>query len=135
MPSEVPEGVRCASYTHARRHPMVLGRIAGWTPPFQLTVTQIAVLLGSFFGLVWTWELWAGLLPSGAATAVALGVPTGATWAVRRVRVEGRSLPRALLGWLQLAVTPTAGTVAGRPARAGGRRTAGGRIYLAAGEP
>jgi hypothetical protein len=107
----------CATYTHARRHPMVLGRIAGWTPPFQLTISQIGVLLASFLGLVWTWDLWARWLPGGMATAVVLGVPSAAAWAARRARVEGRSLPRAAVGFAQLLSTPRDGVAGGRPFR------------------
>jgi hypothetical protein len=32
----------CATYTHARRHPMVLGNIGGWTPPWQLKLVDVA---------------------------------------------------------------------------------------------
>lgn len=117
MPDEPAGQVHCATYTHARRHPMVLGRIAGWTPPFQLSLTQIAVLLLSFFFMVRTWWLWAAPLPGSLALIVGAGVPVGLTWAVRRVRVEGRSLPRALLGWLTLWSTPPRGALRGRPYR------------------
>ena len=41
------QSIQCATYTHARRHPMVLGSIGGWSPPFQLTMTQLGVLLAS----------------------------------------------------------------------------------------
>lgn len=112
-----PHGVACASYTHARRHSMVLGRIAGWTPPFQLSVAQICVLLASFLCLTWTWRFWAPVLPDTVATLVVLGVPTGLAWAARRVRVEGRSLGRAALGVVTLWSMPTTGVVGGRPAR------------------
>src|SRR5688572_19420529 len=87
--------ITCATYTHARRHPMVLGRIAGWTPPFQLTISQLAVLLVMFLVLVWTWHLWGPLVPGSSGVLVVVGVPSGAAWAARRARVEGRSLPRA----------------------------------------
>lgn len=111
------ERIRCRTYTHARRHPMVLGRIAGWTPPFQLSVTQIAVLMTSFAAAIKTWSLWAPILPPAVAAIVLIGVPSSLAWAVRRVRVEGRSLPRAALGWAALWSTPRHGTVAGRTHR------------------
>lgn len=120
--------VVCASYTHARRHPMVLGRIAGWAPPFQLTITQILVLLAVFVALTWSWSLWAQFLPSTVALLVAGGAPMAAAWAVRRVRIEGRSLARAALGYVALWCTPAGGVIAGRthrprrPARTGGDR-------------
>jgi hypothetical protein len=116
--AEEPAGVvSCATYTHARRHPMVLGRIAGWTPPFQLSLVQIGVLLVSFFVMVQTWWLWAEPLPGSLALVVGAGVPVGLTWAVRRVRIEGRSLPRAAVGWVSLWCTPHRGTLRGRPFR------------------
>jgi hypothetical protein len=117
MPDEPVELVTCASYTHARRHPMVLGRIAGWTPPFQLSLTQIGVLLVSFFVMVKTWWLWAEPLPGSLALVMGAGVPIALTWAVRRVRVEGRSLVRAAVGWVWLWCTPHKGSLRGRPYR------------------
>jgi len=131
MPDEPGDLVRCASYTHARRHPMVLGQIAGWTPPFQLTITQIVVLLGTFVALVWSWSLWARFLPSTIALLVAMGLPTGSAWAVRRVRVEGRSLVRAGVGYVGLWCGPSRGVVAGRPYREPRpARTAGQRLWM-----
>lgn len=112
---EGPAQIHCASYTHARRHPMVLGRIGGWTPPFQLSLTQIGVLLVSFYAMVKTWQVWAPALPSTLALVMGAGVPIALTWAVRRVRVEGRSLPRAALGWLSLWSVPPKGQLRGRP--------------------
>ena len=115
--AEPEQSMACASYTHARRHPMVLGRIAGWAPPFQLSLTQIAVLVASFGALTWTWSAWARFLPDTLALMVVAGLPVAAAWAVRRLRAEGRSLPRAALGWLALWSAPTTGAVAGRPFR------------------
>lgn len=114
--------VECASYTHARRHPLVLGRIGGWAPPFQLSLTQLVVLLGGFAAMVWTWSAWAPLVPDTAATMASLGAPSLAAWALRRVRIEGRSLPRGLLGYLLAFSAPADGVVAGRPLRTGRRR-------------
>lgn len=130
--TESDDVVVCASYTHARRHPMVLGRIAGWTPPFQLTVTQIGVLLAAFALVTWTWRWWGPALPDTLALAVAVGVPAGAAWAVRRVRVEGRSLPRAGLGWLLLWSVPATGTTGGRPVRPGRRHEMSDRMWVGA---
>jgi hypothetical protein len=96
---------------------MVLGRIAGWSPPVQLTITQLAVLIASFLVLVWTWPLWAPPLPDGAAAATMAGGPIAAAWAVRRVRVEGRSLARAGLGRVALWCAPHSGAAAGRAQR------------------
>ncbi len=133
--ADAVESIVCASYTHARRHPMVLGRIAGWTPPFQLTVTQLVTLLVSFLALLWTAGLWSRFAPGTLQAVVLLGVPIGITWSVRRVRVEGRSLARAGLGWLMLWSSPRTGTNRGRPVsyrRPASTRT--GRLYVA-GDP
>jgi hypothetical protein len=125
--------ISCASYTHARRHPMVLGRIAGWAPPFQLSVTQLGVLVVSFLVLTWTQRAWSLVIPPGMSVLLLVGLPCGLAWAIRRVRVEGRSLPRAALGWLSLWSHPTGGMVGGRPVREGRPRRAGGRAFLAGG--
>ena len=44
----------------------------------------------------------------------AVGVPIAAAWAVRHVRVEGRSLARTALGYVALLSRPSTGRV-GRP--------------------
>jgi hypothetical protein len=94
---------------------MVLGHIGGWTPPFQLSVTQIAVLLAMLWLEMQTWRWWGAHLPRLLGVLVAVGLPCLLAWVVRRARVEGRSLPRAALGWLTfLSVAPLA-RVAGRP--------------------
>ena len=63
--------ITCATYTHARRHPMVLGKIGGWRPPFQLTLPQLGVFIVAFLLMVRLWPLWAGFLSP--IIAVALG--------------------------------------------------------------
>lgn len=62
-----------------------------------------------------------------------VGLPCALAWAIRRVRVEGRSLPPVALGWLSLWSQPTSGIVGGRPVREGRARRAGGRAFLAGG--
>ncbi len=108
--------VVCATYTFARRHPKVLGRIGGWAPPVQLSFVQLGTFAVSITVLVWSWGLWASPLPPLARLLVVAGVPASLCWAVRRSRVEGRSLVRAGLGLVTLACQPRGGTVAGRPA-------------------
>jgi hypothetical protein len=122
--------VHCASYTHARRHPMVLGRIAGWAPPFQLTITQVVVVLVTFVTLTWSWSLWAPHLPSTLSLITAAGIPIAAAWAVRHLRVEGRSLARTALGYAMLLSSPHAGLVAGRPHRTTRASTTAGPIWF-----
>lgn len=109
--------VVCASYTHARRHPLVLGRIGGWAPPFQLSLAQLAVLACSLGLLASTWDLWARG-PRLVNLVVLGGLPALGAWAVRHARMEGRDALRTLAAW---AVAPRAGQVAGRPVRLGCR--------------
>jgi hypothetical protein len=135
MPDEPVDHVQCASYTHARRHPLVIGKIAGWTPPFQLSLTQLGVLLLTALAMAQTWRLWALRLPPALALVVGVGVPVGLTWAVRRVRVEGRSLARAALGWLALWSVPSAGVVLGRAHRERRPVALGGVRMSVAAEP
>lgn len=96
---------------------MVLGHIAGWAPPFQLTITQVLVALTTFLFLTWSWQVWAPPLPSTLSLMTAVGLPAGASWAVRRLRVEGRSLARTALGYAALLSAPTSGQAGGRPVR------------------
>lgn len=128
--------ITCATYTHARRHPLVLGQIGGWTPPFQLSLTQIGVLLVSLLVEVRTWHLWGAHLPRLLAVVAAVGVPALLAWAARRARFEGRSLPRAALAWSTFLLTPRTGRVGGRPYRQS-RPGSPGRdpVYVAAGGP
>lgn len=129
------EQIVCATYTHARRHPMVLGQIGGWTPPFQLTLTQVFVLFVGFVIEYQTWRWWGGHLPPGLGVMVFIALPCTLAWATRRARVEGRSLPRTAIGWLAFLARP-------RPGRAGGRTyrqprpSAPGRtpVYVATGD-
>lgn len=129
------EQILCATYTHARRHPMVLGQIGGWTPPFQLTLTQVAVLLLGFWVEYATWDLWGGRLPRAMGVAVFIGVPATLAWLTRHARAEGRSLPRAGVGWLMLLCRSRSGRVGGRTYRSA-RPGSPGRtpVFVAPGE-
>lgn len=128
--------VLCATYTHARRHPMVLGKIGDWTPPFQLTMAQVAVLLGVLLVEVQTWRWWGARLNPALAVTIFIGLPTGLAWAVRKARIEGRSLPRAAVGWMIFLARPRTGRVGGRSYRAARPATlAAHRVYVAEGPP
>jgi hypothetical protein len=126
--------VPCATYTHARRHPMVLGKIGDWTPPFQLTMAQVAVLLVVLLIEVQTWRYWGPRLNPVLAMFVFIGLPGGLAWAVRKARIEGRSLPRAVAAWLIFLARPRSGRVGGRTYRSSRPATlAGYRTYVAEG--
>lgn len=115
MPDDMSDQVMCATYTHARRHPIVLGKIAGWTPPFQISIPQLGVIVGVFVVEMATWRFWGALLPQTPAVVVAIVLPWALAWAVRRARIEGRSLVRTAAGYLTLLATPPNGTVGGKP--------------------
>ena len=117
MSAEPARRIECATYTHARRHPMVIGQIGGWTPPFQLSLPQVVVLVGAYLVEAWTMRWWGGLLPRPLMVIVAVGVPCLLAWAVRSARIEGRSLARAAVGYLAYAAMPRTGHVGGRPYR------------------
>jgi len=129
------ERIACATYTHARRHPMVLGQIGGWTPPFQLTPAQIVVLIVSVVIETQTWRFWGPHIPAALGVAVALGLPAFAAWAVRRGRVEGRSLARTVAGYLTLFTRPVRSQVGGKPYRPQRRPVlTSTRIFVGAGD-
>lgn len=134
MADEAHQPLTCATYTHARRHPMVLGQIGGWTPPFQLTLPQVGVLLVGYFVEFQTWRWWGPHLPRLVAMVVATMVPCVLAFAARRARVEGRSLPRTVVGWVMLAFVPRGGLVGGRAHRPSGPVAIGQAVYVARGD-
>src|SRR5918997_4644383 len=96
--------VACRVYTHARRHPIVIGNIQGLRIP-PVTPAQLLVGIGSLLLLVLTQPLWAHF--GGAVNGlVLLAVPLALAFAARALRVEGRAPWRAGLGWLTLAAAP-----------------------------
>jgi hypothetical protein len=106
--------LECASYTHARRHPLVLGKIGGWSPPIQLSMAQVAVLVGSYVTLLWGWSLWAHG-PGALNLIVLAGGPWLPTWALRAVRIEGRDPLRCAIGLLAYLSAPRRGLLHGKP--------------------
>ncbi len=105
----------CRSYTHARRHPILLGKIGGFAF-VPMTPTQVVVLATSFLTLVATRGLWAHF-DWATNAAIAIGVPGGLSWLVRQVRFEGRSPLRTAAGVAAWALAPRRGTCQGRPYR------------------
>lgn len=104
----------CATYTHARRHPMVLGKIGNWTPPFQVTFPQLAVIVVALLVEYLTWQWWGARLPMVLALLCLIGLPLVLAWAVRRARIEGRGLVRAGIGYLVYLTKAPRGQVGGR---------------------
>lgn len=123
------DSIDCRSYTRARRHPLVIGKIGGWTLPTPISPTQLLVLLGSFLALLWTRGVWAHL--GGVGNLVVQGfVPLLLAWMVRHLRVEGRPPLRALAGLAGYFTAPRAGVLRGRSARyRPSVRLRGGRFF------
>ena len=115
MPDDAPTPVACASYTYARRHPKVIGRIGGWAPPVQLSFVQLGTLAATLVLLAMSWNVWAPSLPPLLRLMVVTTVPAASCWGVRRTRLEGRSLVRTAIGVLTLACQPRDGSLHGRP--------------------
>lgn len=118
MTGEAAAAVRCRSYTYARRYPLVIGQIGGWSPwwgPWTLwqytAATTVLVLLMATRGV------WGALLPGPLTLAVLLGLPLAAGWALRRTTIEGRRPHRALAGLAAVWLAPPGGMLAGRPYR------------------
>lgn len=106
------EVVACRVYTHARRHPIVIGNIQGLRIP-PVTPAQLIVGIGSLALLIVTQPLWAHF--GGAVNGLLLiAVPLGLAFAARALRVEGRAPWRAALGWFTLAVAPRPGKRLGK---------------------
>ena len=111
---DVATSVTCHSYTHARKYPLVIGKIGGFALPTPLSPSQIGMLLGSFFLLLATRRWWGMFTPGLFDVLVLVLVPGGLTWAVRHLRMEGRSPIKMLIGLVTLATSPRHGTVRGR---------------------
>ncbi|MGW6286370.1 hypothetical protein [Streptomyces sp. NPDC055107] len=100
------------SYTAARRHPWVLGKLGDWVIWFgPYTPAQLVVLGGGAVLLINTFSWWSWLGP----VPVVLWLVS--VWAVRGAKVAGVSPSTAVLGLLQLLSQPQAGRIAGRAAR------------------
>ncbi|MDQ6797185.1 MAG: TcpE family conjugal transfer membrane protein [Actinomycetota bacterium] len=110
---EPEEGITLQSYTHARTHPWVVGKIGGKALPVQLSPTQVAVLVGSFIFLLKTRGIWGhfGGVPN---LVIQVAVPCVLTWCLRHLRMEGRSPGRMLLGLASYASEPKGGRAHGR---------------------
>jgi hypothetical protein len=107
--------VACRVYTHARRHPVVIGNIQGLRIP-PVTPAQLLVGVGSLVVLTATHRIWAHF--GGAINGfLMVAIPLGLAFAARALRVEGRAPWRAGLGWLMLVAAPRRGMRLGKPER------------------
>jgi hypothetical protein len=106
--------LRCRTHTHARRFPLVIGKVGGYALPTPLTPAQVVVLLGTVALELATRRHWARF-PGSLDLLVAMVLPLLLTWAVRHATVEGRSPLRFALGLLTYATRPRRGRRGGRP--------------------
>lgn len=107
------------SYTHALRHPIVIGRIAGWRLPWALSATQLGAIAATTGVLLATRAVWAHL--GGVGNLAVFTLTVGAAgWAVRHWRIEGRSPMLAAVGIITVALAPGCrlGIRNGQPVRA-----------------
>lgn len=119
MVSDTDDSVVCQSYTRARRHPLLIGKIQGHALPVMISPTQLAVLVIGVIGLVKTRGLWGPLVGGGQSEIVVIvALPATAAFAARHLRMEGRSPMRMALGLAIYAGRRSVGTeMAGRPVR------------------
>ncbi|MGW1616407.1 hypothetical protein ACWCQZ_44570 [Streptomyces sp. NPDC002285] len=105
------------SYTRARKHALVIGKLpgAGRIPGGPYTITQIVTMVVVFGSLALTQSLWAhfGL----ANILIMIALPWGLAWVLRYARIDGRDPARALRSLLVYASAPAGGRLAGRPQR------------------
>ncbi|MFF4534038.1 hypothetical protein ACFY1P_32815 [Streptomyces sp. NPDC001407] len=105
------------SYTRARKHPLVIGKLpgAGRLPGGPYTITQVMTMVIAFGLLVMTRDLWARF---GAMNFVLMVVvPWGLAWVLRYARLDGRDPARAVRSLFIYSSTPAQGRLAGRPQR------------------
>ena len=101
----VGEVLHFQSYTHALRHPIIIGRVAGWRLPWALSVTQLGAVAATAVALLATRPVWAHLGGVGNLALFCL-IVGGAGWAARHWRIEGRSPIVAAVGILSVALLP-----------------------------
>lgn len=125
------ERIECHSFTHARRHPKVLGVLMGYVLRWPLTGAQIGMLLGGAIVLVWTQKVWGVVVPPGLRFLVVIGLPIGGAVLLRYWLPEGRSPAKTALGYANFLLRPRHGSVDGRSLHAMRPvRLESGRIFV-----
>lgn len=124
------EFIVCRNYTRARRFPKVVGVIGGWVSPWPLTPTQIGAIVVTGLVLIKTHAYWGFMLPSFLQLLVMAGGPVAAAWAVRHLRIEGRTPVQALQGTCNYVMRPRGGRVRGLSYRQPRPVHHGGRIFI-----
>lgn len=103
-------------YSHARRHPLVLGKIGNWSLPWQLSGAQLVILVAGWAGLYVTRPLW-GVLGPLLNGLVLFALPIAGAVAVRQTRIDGRDALRWLVAQVVVASRPRGPQCLGRPVR------------------
>jgi hypothetical protein len=130
---DVLEMIDCACYTHARRHPEVLGRIGRTVLPVQVTGAALVTWCVAFVGLVVSWARWWGaFVPVPMAVLVVAGVPVALGWLAMVTSIGGRNPFLAAGGVVRYLLRVRAGVVNGRPVR-GRRRVMVARVMFGVG--
>jgi hypothetical protein len=103
------------SYTRARKHPLVIGKLpgAGRLPGGPYTITQVVTMVATFLLLVITKSLWAHF--GALDVIVMIALPWGLAWVLRYARLDGRDPARALRSLLLYASTPLDSRLSARP--------------------
>ncbi len=124
---------RC--YTHARRFPLVIGKLQGFSlPGGPYTITQVGVFVVAVVILIQARGLWAHF--GGVVNLViGAGLPYGLAWAVRHARIEGRDPLRAALGVLTYYSAPRSGRLHGRAYRTPRPAHMTGRLFVSSSLP
>lgn len=118
------------SYTRARKHPLVIGKLPGGgrIPGGPYTITQIVTMVGVFVLLLALRDLWAFFGLGNALVMIVL--PWGLAWTMRYARMDGRDPARALLGLITYGTSPPGGKLAGRPQRTFKAKLVTGRVTI-----
>ena|GEM_PF-2249936 len=105
LPGPGSGGVVFSSYTQALRHPVIIGRVAGWSLPWAMSATQLGAVAATSLLLVTGRPVWAHLGGVGNLTVFCVTV-VGVGWGVRRWRVEGRSPLRVAASMVTVVSSP-----------------------------
>lgn len=111
-----PQPVVFLSYTHALRHPVIIGHVAGWRLPWALSATQLGAVAAAAIVMLAIRPVWAHMGGVGNLVVFCLMV-AAAGWAARHWRIEGRSPLRVAAAVATVAIRPRDGVRNGRPVR------------------
>ncbi|MFE0462282.1 hypothetical protein ACFW1A_23820 [Kitasatospora sp. NPDC058965] len=101
------------SYTKARRHPWVLGKVGDWRIPLgPYTPPQLVVAAVGAFLLIKTISWWAPVVGPLPVVAWAISI-----WAARHSRIAGRSPFLVVADAVSLMVSPRHGRIGSRAVR------------------